>query len=91
MWELTSGVPPFNNQEHDFQLCLNICQDDRPKIIDGTPICYADLMKRCWDSNPLKRPTAIEVRRFIFNWYFNSSYIDSTNSWEVEQYIDKTK
>jgi serine/threonine protein kinase len=56
MWELTSGVPPFNDRPHDFQLALDICKGERPDIIEGTPQCYVDLMKKCWDSDPLKRP-----------------------------------
>ncbi|CAI2179803.1 2477_t:CDS:2, partial [Funneliformis geosporum] len=27
MWEFISGVPPFENKAHDFQLALNICKD----------------------------------------------------------------
>ena len=26
MWEMTSGIPAFNNISHDFNLSLNICQ-----------------------------------------------------------------
>src|SRR5205085_7578350 len=45
MWELTSGVPPFDNRAHDFHLSLSICKGERPEIIEGTPQCYIDLMK----------------------------------------------
>ncbi|GBB98789.1 hypothetical protein RclHR1_03320015 [Rhizophagus clarus] len=55
MWEFTSGVPPFNNRAHDLQLSLSICKGERPKIIENTPQCYADLMKKCWNENPLKK------------------------------------
>ena len=58
MWELTSRVPPFDNRPHDFHLSLSICKGERPEIIDGTPQCYIDLMKKCWDLDPLKRPSA---------------------------------
>ncbi|CAB4426498.1 unnamed protein product [Rhizophagus irregularis] len=51
MWEFTSGVPPFNNRAHDFQLSLN-------------------LMKKCWNEDPLKRPSASEVKDVIMNWDF---------------------
>ncbi|UZN98935.1 uncharacterized protein OCT59_000218 [Rhizophagus irregularis] len=33
----------------------------RPKITKDTPECYDDLMKKCWDSNPSKRPTIYEI------------------------------
>ncbi|RGB42182.1 kinase-like domain-containing protein, partial [Rhizophagus diaphanus] len=62
MWEFTSGVPPFKNRAHDLQLSLSICEDgERPKIIENTPKCYRDLMKKCWDEDPLKRPSSKEV------------------------------
>ncbi|RGB24129.1 kinase-like domain-containing protein, partial [Rhizophagus diaphanus] len=62
MWEFTSGVPPFNNRPHDLQLCLDICKEgERPEIIENTLQCYIDLMKRCWDKDPSKRPSALEI------------------------------
>ncbi|RIA85133.1 kinase-like domain-containing protein, partial [Glomus cerebriforme] len=57
MWEFTSCIPPFNNKAHDYQLSLSICKGERPEIIKNTPKCYIDLMKKCWNSDPLKRPT----------------------------------
>jgi len=68
MWEFTSGISPFNDRAHDFQLSLSICKGERPKIIENTPQCYVDLMKKCWDENPLKRPSASEVLSIIGNW-----------------------
>ena len=68
MWEFTSGIPPFDNRAHDFQLSLSICEGKRPKIIENTPQCYVDLMKKCWDEDPSKRPNASEIRNIIKNW-----------------------
>ena len=47
MWELTSGISPFNDRAHDLQLSLSICKGERPEIIENTPQCYVDLMKKC--------------------------------------------
>src|SRR5256886_9707901 len=77
MWELTSRVPPFDDRAHDFHLSLSICKGERPEIIDGTPQCYIDLMKKCWDLDPLKRPPASELKIIIKNWsdkFFNIIY-----------------
>ncbi len=60
MWEMTCGIPAFNNMPHDFNLSLNICQGLRPNIIEGTVPEYAEL-KKCWDPNPNKRLTAEEL------------------------------
>ncbi|PKY27028.1 kinase-like protein, partial [Rhizophagus irregularis] len=60
MWEFTSGIPPFNNRAHDLHLSLSICKGERPEIIENTPQCYVDLMKKCWNEDPLKRPSTSE-------------------------------
>ncbi|CAB4443320.1 unnamed protein product [Rhizophagus irregularis] len=70
MWEFTSGIPPFNNRAHDIQLSLSICEGERPEIIENTPQCYVDLMKKCWDEEPLKRPSSKEVFNIIKEWIF---------------------
>ncbi|UZO10883.1 uncharacterized protein OCT59_002461 [Rhizophagus irregularis] len=72
MWEFTSEIPPFNDTAHDFQLALSICKGKRPEIIKNTPQCYVDLMKKCWDEDPLKRPSSEEVLDIIKNWIFLS-------------------
>ncbi|GBC08563.1 hypothetical protein RclHR1_08220001 [Rhizophagus clarus] len=70
MWEFTSGVPPFNNRAHDFQLSISICKGERPGIIESTPQCYVDLMNKCWNEDPLERPSAEKVSDIIANWIF---------------------
>ena len=72
VWEFTSGVPPFNDRAHDFQLSISICKGERPEIIENTPQCYVNLMKKCWDIEPTKRPTANEIYNLSSMW---SSYV----------------
>jgi serine/threonine protein kinase len=79
MWEFTSGVSPFNDRKHDFQLSLDICENKRPEIIENTPQCYVDLMKKCWNEDPLKRPSSEEVSDIIKNWIILSSKIKVKN------------
>ena len=77
MWEFTSGVPPFDDREHGLQLALNICRGERPKIIENTPQCYIELMEKCWETDPLKRPNSSEIKKIIETWYksiWNSDY-----------------
>src|SRR5688572_6330601 len=71
MWEFTSGIPPFDNKAHDLQLSISICKGKRPEIIKDTPQYYVDLMKRCWDKDPLKRPNVSEIEEIIWNWISN--------------------
>ena len=68
MWEMTSGVPVFHNIPHDLNLSLNICRGIRPEIIEGTMPEYVDLMKRCWDNDPEKRPSAEELKWIFLEW-----------------------
>ncbi|KAF0412056.1 serine/threonine protein kinase [Gigaspora margarita] len=42
-------------------LALEICQGLRPKIPEHTPVAYVELMIRCWDSDPKKRPDSEEI------------------------------
>ncbi|EXX56544.1 Cmk2p [Rhizophagus irregularis DAOM 197198w] len=70
MWEFTSGVTPFKNRAHDLQLSLSICKGERPEIIENTPQCYVDLMKKCWDEDPLKRPSSVEVKDIFNKWIY---------------------
>src|ERR1043165_5751651 len=72
MWEFTSGMPPFDDRAHDLQLSLNICNGERPAIIENTPQCYVNLMKKCWDKDSSKRPNASEVYDIIQNWYLKT-------------------
>ncbi|GBB99812.1 hypothetical protein RclHR1_03640008 [Rhizophagus clarus] len=55
MWEISSGQPPFNEYENDYNLALKIINGMRPKVIEGTPLEYENLMKQCWDAAPSKR------------------------------------
>ncbi|GBB95593.1 hypothetical protein RclHR1_25700001 [Rhizophagus clarus] len=59
-----------NDRAHDLQLSISICKGKRPEIIESTPQCYVDLMKKCWSEDPLERPSAKEISNIIANWIF---------------------
>ncbi|GBC45076.2 kinase-like domain-containing protein [Rhizophagus irregularis DAOM 181602=DAOM 197198] len=59
------GVIPYMAPE----VLRDICKGLRPEIFKGTLPVYARLMKRCWDSDPNKRPTADELYQIIYFWY----------------------
>ncbi|RIB26729.1 kinase-like domain-containing protein, partial [Gigaspora rosea] len=58
IWEVMSGYKPFYGREHDVTLILDILDGLRPNFIEGIPKEINDLMKKCWENDPLKRPTA---------------------------------
>ncbi|GBB83317.1 hypothetical protein RclHR1_10040006 [Rhizophagus clarus] len=88
MWELTSRIPPFNDKAHDFQLALSICKGERPKIIENTPQSYTDLMKKCWNDDPLKRPSASEVLDIIKKWACYTSHLLDFTSEELNEVLE---
>jgi serine/threonine protein kinase len=67
MWELTTGCKPFANIVHDTDLIYKIIDEERPKITDDTPEDFVNLIKKCWNSDPRKRPSAKKIcERFNF-------------------------
>ncbi|CAI2165025.1 8463_t:CDS:2 [Funneliformis geosporum] len=72
MWEFTTGCKPFANVDHNVHLIIDIINGKRPKITSDTPECFIDLLKRCWDSDPLKRPSITEIHETLGNWVCKS-------------------
>ncbi|GES75237.1 kinase-like domain-containing protein [Rhizophagus clarus] len=60
----------------------------RPEIIKNTPQCYVDLMKRCWNDDLSKRPTALEVLNIIKRWIIHSSEISEELKSNIMEFID---
>ncbi|UZO07073.1 uncharacterized protein OCT59_027376 [Rhizophagus irregularis] len=68
-----------------------ICKGLRPEIVKSTLPVYASLMKRCWDSNPNKRPTAEELHQITAFWcdYFPKCYENKRNKIPSNEQITK--
>ncbi|RGB40248.1 kinase-like domain-containing protein [Rhizophagus diaphanus] len=64
------GVIPFMAPEVLRGKSYTPANGERPEIIENTPQCYVDLMKRCWNEDPLKRPSSNEVLYIIDKWIF---------------------
>ncbi len=65
MNEYLSGETPYNDIAHDLSLAIGICQGIRPVISKDTPKLLADLIIKCWDSDPEDRPTAKELYQIL--------------------------
>ncbi|PKK63269.1 kinase-like protein, partial [Rhizophagus irregularis] len=62
MNEFMSEETPYNDDSNDqIYLTVNICKGSRPKISEYTPKLLANLVTKCWDSDPDERPTIQEV------------------------------
>ncbi|GBC22728.2 kinase-like domain-containing protein [Rhizophagus irregularis DAOM 181602=DAOM 197198] len=83
MYFVATERQPFANCAHDEFLALDICNGTRPEINKPeAPKCYVDLMKKCWDLNPINRPNVAEVEKMISLFY--SNYEDQFK--EAEEY-----
>jgi serine/threonine protein kinase len=82
MWEISSGHPPFINYEHDYYLATNIINGIRPRIVPGTPLEYENLMKQCWDADPLKRLDSLTLYHKLneINLYYLNKSDEQTQS-----------
>ncbi|CAB4442924.1 unnamed protein product [Rhizophagus irregularis] len=72
MWELTTGRKPFFNIErdiNDINLIYQIIDGKRPEITTDAPKCFTNLMKKCWNSDPLKRPSITTIKSIVDDWY----------------------
>jgi hypothetical protein len=95
IWELTTGYKPFSNVEHNLNLIYEIINGKRPEITDDTPKCFAKLMKKCWNSNPLKRPSISKICETIQRWhddlYYYYDYENYYNQQNNDEIIEQFK
>ncbi|GET66327.1 kinase-like domain-containing protein [Rhizophagus irregularis DAOM 181602=DAOM 197198] len=71
-YEVCTGLPPYHDIAHDKFLTISICQGLRPKSNYKIPQLILNIIKQCWDADPLKRPKAIELYN-LFNNLWNES------------------
>src|SRR6266487_813199 len=66
-YEVCTGLPPYHDISHEEPLAVRICQGLRPKSNYKIPQLILDIIKQCWDANPLKRPKAEELKELLKN------------------------
>ncbi|EXX70195.1 Mkk2p [Rhizophagus irregularis DAOM 197198w] len=87
MYFVATGMQPFFNCAHDEFLVLNICDGIRPEINEQkAPKCYIELMKRCWDSDPNNRPSAIKIEELINSFMYPENKEIIVQFKEAEEY-----
>ncbi|RGB43422.1 kinase-like domain-containing protein, partial [Rhizophagus diaphanus] len=55
-YEVCTGLPPYHDIVHDNFLAISICQGLRPKSNYKISQLILNIIKQCWDADPLKRP-----------------------------------
>jgi serine/threonine protein kinase len=68
-YEICTGLPPYHDISHNEYLSISICQGLRPKSNYKIPRLILNIIKRCWDADPLKRPKASELYDLLYNIY----------------------
>ncbi|KAJ0058808.1 hypothetical protein NL108_000523, partial [Boleophthalmus pectinirostris] len=64
VWVILTGQEPYANARSEDHISQCVRNGNRPAehlIPEGTPVEIIDLMKRCWDPEPHKRPTFKEA------------------------------
>lgn len=65
LWELVTGLLPFQNMTAVQAAFAVVNRGVRPPIPDTCPSNIADIMSRCWDANPDIRPSFAQVVKML--------------------------
>ncbi|RHZ73166.1 hypothetical protein Glove_232g47 [Diversispora epigaea] len=60
--EVLTSYPPYYNVPHNSSLVMEIYKGLKPEIKCEIPQFFKEIMEKCWDSEPLNRPTAKELK-----------------------------
>ncbi|RIA88459.1 kinase-like domain-containing protein [Glomus cerebriforme] len=83
MWVICCCKLPYEEYKDDQHLALSIISEFRPEIPKDTPKAYAELMKRCWDDDPEKRPKSLELRKMFLRW--QKQYYSNNNEFSIAE------
>ncbi|CAB4396313.1 unnamed protein product [Rhizophagus irregularis] len=61
MWEISSGHPPFKDNDNIVTLTVSIITGIREVTVPDTPEEYEKLYKKCWNQEPEQRPSINEI------------------------------
>ncbi|RHZ85349.1 hypothetical protein Glove_66g63 [Diversispora epigaea] len=61
MLEVLTSYPPYYNIPHNENLAMGICEGLKPEIKCEIPQFLKEIMEKCWNFEPLNRPTAEEL------------------------------
>ncbi|RHZ83561.1 hypothetical protein Glove_91g115 [Diversispora epigaea] len=62
MLEILTSYQPYYNIPHDATLAKDICEGLNPEIKCEIPKFLKEIMEKCWNFEPLNRPTAKELK-----------------------------
>jgi serine/threonine protein kinase len=86
LWEMCSLGKPFGhiNSASEFDQSVFV-QGERPFVDSNWPLPVKELMNRCWDANPRRRPTMVAVKSTLTKVMESSGTEDTASSTKVLQ------
>jgi len=69
-YDLLYEHAPYHNLNYDDFLARKICQGLRPNLNEmPLPRLFKDLINKCWNADPLQRPTTDELYNILYDLY----------------------
>ncbi|EXX64477.1 kinase-like domain-containing protein [Rhizophagus irregularis DAOM 181602=DAOM 197198] len=90
-YEVCTGLPPYHDIAHDKILAISICRGNRPKSNYKIPQLILDIIKQCWDADPLKRPKANELHNSLYNLYDELRYLRNNGDSEIKKQVKEAE
>ncbi|RHZ71456.1 hypothetical protein Glove_258g53 [Diversispora epigaea] len=72
-WELSSGIPPFDNLP-SLEIYKLVVSGEREAPVNGTPEDYIKIYSDAWKDNPKQRPTIENICDSLENIQFENIY-----------------
>jgi TPR repeat protein len=60
-YTVITGLEPFPQEWTPFEISSSVVKGERPAFPDGTPRIYINIIERCWQKIPDKRPQFAEI------------------------------
>ncbi|RHZ85863.1 hypothetical protein Glove_59g2 [Diversispora epigaea] len=70
MLEVLTSFPPYYDIPHNENLAIDICKGLKPEIKCEIPQFFKEIIKKCWNFEPLNRPTAEELYSQFFKYFY---------------------
>ncbi|RHZ79096.1 hypothetical protein Glove_151g143 [Diversispora epigaea] len=71
MLEVLTSYPPYYNIPHNTNLVMDICKGRKPEIKYEIPRFFKEIMEKCWNFEPLNRPTAEELESQLDSYSYD--------------------
>jgi len=88
-WEIIMRVQPYGEYKTVSELRRAVCKEDVRPTLKGIPPCLSDLVELCWEKDPMKRPSFVQVLEILkdamVDLFLSPVCHDIANLWKVER------